>query len=277
MDNDILVPIKRVYRYHSVLDGLEVVFNRIKEKIFGVDLSVFDKTRQYYKETKNIELSPEEALAKALDKKSHKDAWFTKDRKKARDILHFYKEVDTYPFRQPYLKRHGGLRWYVHLIDHIRDEKSGKCSILEYGCGSACLTEWLMKKFPESDYYVADIPSTTLDFVKWKKKELKYPYTILTVMLGKKGIPLKEDYDLIICQGVLEHTLNPLEIVESFCDHLSPKGVLILDFIDTVGGENLEASAKQRERVKALLKRRLTTIKAIDEPKGSDGLYLRDI
>ena len=52
--------------------------------------------------------------------------------------------------------------------------------------------------------------------MKWKKDYYKYQYEILEIGKGKEGIPLEKNYDLIICQDVLEHTPNPLEIVESF-------------------------------------------------------------
>jgi 2-polyprenyl-3-methyl-5-hydroxy-6-metoxy-1,4-benzoquinol methylase len=186
--------------------------------------------------------------------------------------MHFYKEVETYSFRQPYIKRYENFRWYFRPLDHINNP-----SILEYGCGAAILTEWLIARFPDFEYTVADIPSTTLEFVKWKKTKFDYHYLILTIGPGKDGIPLYKDHDLIICQDVLEHTPNPLEIVTAFVDHLSPGGVLIVDFVNAPGGENLEIAVQQREAVKNFLKSNLIPLKPIDEPKGNNGLYVKNI
>jgi 2-polyprenyl-3-methyl-5-hydroxy-6-metoxy-1,4-benzoquinol methylase len=201
----------------------------------------------------------------------HKQLWFSKDRESIKDKMDFYKEVDIYPFRQPYLKRFGGMRWYRYLVKHF------KCpSVLEYGCGSAILTEYLLEKFPTLKYTVADIPSTTLEFVKWKKATYGYPYEILTIGVGKDGIPLRKPYDLIICQDVLEHTPNPLDIVISFTRNLSLGGVLVVDFLAAASGENLTEAVEQREDVKIYLKENLAAVKAIDEPVGNDGLYTKD-
>lgn len=254
----------------NLVDAFEREARKVREAILGVDLSIFDKTIRYYDEVKGTKVSGKEALARAMDKESHKKAWYRCERKSAEEKRRFYSEVDVYPFRQPYNKRLGGFRWYRHLVDHVREP-----SILEYGCGSAALTEYLVAKFPSAKFTVADIPSTTLDFVKWKKRTYGFDYTILTIGEGKEGIPLRDMYDLIICQDVLEHTPNPCEIVTAFVEHLSPRGVLIVDFLNAPGGENLPEAAQQRESVKQVLKEQLVPLKAIDEPSGSNGLYVK--
>lgn len=253
-------------------DILEYLISRGKEKIFGIDYSIFDKTISYYDEVKGEIISKEDALARALNKKEHKDAWHKRNRNTVQEKMHFYKEVDIYLFRQPYLKRHGGFRWYRQLIKHIHNP-----SVLEYGCGSAVLTEYLLDKYPDLSYTVADIPSNTLDFVRWKQKKYNYPYKTLTIGPGKSGIPLVSTYSLIICQDVLEHTPNPLEIVTAFVEHLAPGGVLVLDFLKGSGGENLVEAREQRESVKLYLKRNLIPLKAIDEPRGNNGLYAKRV
>jgi len=252
-------------------DTLEKGFKMTRERLMGVDLSIFDPTIQYYAECMGERVTREDALQRALNKKLHKQAWFDRERNTLDDIFHFYQESNFYPFRQPWHARFGGMRWYRHLVRHIEHP-----SILEYGCGSAILTEYLSRKCPDARYTVADIPSVTLDFVTWKKAHFGFPYTILTIGSGKAGIPLREGYDLIVCQDVLEHTPNPLEIVEAFVSHLRPLGVLLIDFIYAPGGENLNVSVAQREDVKAFLKDHLVTLKAIDAEGKNNGLYVND-
>lgn len=262
--------IKRLYYFRTFGDIFARLLGRVREFFFGINCDVFKKTIEYYSKEKNQTISCSEALKRALNKESHKKAWFSKERKTIEDKMSFYREVEVYPFRQPYLKRFGEFRWYRHLVDHFKNP-----SILEYGCGSAVLTEWLMDNFPECRYSVADIPSATLDFIRWKKDYYRYKYSILEIGKGKEGIPLKEKYDLIICQDVLEHTPNPLEIIESFCEHLNKDGILVVDFIDWIDGENLPEAQKQRGAVKKYLKENLFSIKAIDEPSGNGGIYLK--
>lgn len=262
--------IKRAYHFRTLPDLLIRCLLRMKEMVLGVDCGIFSKTIEFFSQVKNQNISRKEALEKALNKRVHKKAWFEKERKTTKEKMDFYKEVDVYPFRQPYLKRFGDFRWYRKLVGHFKNP-----SILEYGCGSAVLTEWLMEKFPECKFSVADIPSVTMDFIRWKKEFYRYNYEILEIGEGKEGIPLRENYDLIICQDVLEHTPNPLEIVQSFCEHLNEGGILIVDFIDWIDGENLPEAQEQRQPVKDYLKANLLAIKAIDEPRGNGGIYLK--
>lgn len=261
--------LRSVYERRTPMDLGEKTFRVLKERLCGVEGAVFEKPRRYYWDVKGQVFSREAALAKARNKEEHKVAWFARDRSTLESMRHFYQEVDVYPFRHHFLKRHGGFRWYRRLVDHVPHP-----SILEYGCGAAALTEWLVGRFPECRYSVADIPSTTLDFVRWKQAAYHYPYTILTIGPGREGIPLHEAYDLIICQEVLSVTPNPLEIVGAFVEHLSPGGVLVTDFMNAPGGENLPAAVEQREAVKAFLRETLLPVKAIDEPSGCDGLYV---
>lgn len=269
MDRKLLRSIGLAYQRKNYFDIVEVRCKKLRERFFGFDYSIFDKTICFYQETREESFTKEQALARAEDKAQHKQAWYKQERVSIEDKLHFYQEVDVYPFRQPYLKRWGGFRWYLDLVKHINNP-----SILEYGCGSAVLTEYLIKKFPKFHYTVADIPGVTLDFVKWKKTKYSFPYKILTIGQGKQGIPIHDKYDLIICQDVLEHTPNPLDIVNAFSEHLSYGGVLIVDFLADQGGENLHEAVVERDVVKKFLKSNLIPVKAIDEPSGNDGLYV---
>lgn len=257
-------------RKHTLRDWVEKAGRRLRERLRGVDCRIFEPTIRFYREVYGQHFSPQAALQRALDKHAHKAGWANRPRKSLEDKLHFYQEVHVYPFRQPYNKRFGGYRWCRELVRHRPQPV-----ILEYGCGSAVWTEYLLQRFPECQYVVADIPSVTLEFVLWKKRTYGFPYEVLTIGPGKEGIPLNRHYDLIVCQDVLEHTPNPLEIATAFVEHLSMEGVLLVDFLNAPGGENLAESVEQREAVKALFKTRLIPIKAIDDGGKVDGLYVK--
>ncbi len=270
-DDHLVARLRRRYRQRcTVRDLIEKAARRTRERFFGVDCRIFENTINFYREVHHQNFSARDALQRALSKHVHKAGWDARPRATLEEKMHFYQEVHVYPFRQPYNKRLGGYRWCRELVRH-----RPRPVILEYGCGSAVWTEYLLERFPECRFVVADIPSVTLDFVQWKKQTLGLGYEILTIGMGREGIPLRGEYDLIACQDVLEHTPNPLEIVTAFIQHLSPHGVLLLDFLNAPGGENLAEAVTQRERVKDLLCSRLVPIKAIDDGGTVDGLYLK--
>ena len=257
------------------LDNSERLHKRIREKLFGIDLSIFDDTIEFCKEVCNSHRSREQALQIAKDKAAHKKLWFIRERTSDKDYMHFYSESHFYIFRQPYSHRFGGFRWFVRLVDHIDNSH-----VLEYGCGSAILTEYLIRHFPNCEYTVADIPSATLDFIRWKKDKYDCQYEILEIGEGREGIPLERNYDLIICRDVLEHTPNPLEITEELIRHSNPGAVLCIDFLaagkDVYVGENLSQALEQREGVKKLLSEQTICLKAIGDTMGDhDGLYVK--
>jgi SAM-dependent methyltransferase len=261
--------IERLYRRRTAADLLERAAGTARERLFGVDCAVFARTIEYFRAGKGEEFSCAQALQRARDKERHKQMWFDRPRESLEDVFRFYREADVYPFRQPYNYRLGGYRWLARLVEHVE-----RPSMLEYGCGSAALTEWLLQRFPRYRFTVADIPSTTRDFVEWKQERYSLPYEVVRIDPASGADPLRGSFDLIVCKDVLEHTPNPLDIVGWLVDHLAPGGVLVLDFLVSPGGENLERAVAQRDAVKALLATRLTALKAIDVPTGNDGLYV---
>ncbi len=269
--NERIETVKSVFRRRRNRYQRDYIWNYFKERVFGVDLSFLNDTIDYYAEEFGIHLTREEAYQRVFDKQVHKSAWFSKVRESDNEARAFYSEIDIYPFRQPYFNRLGGYGWILKLIRHV------ECpNILEYGCGSAGLTEWLMRNRSSAKYFVADIPSKTLDFVRWKKTKYQSPVQILEIGESREGIPVRRaSPNLIICSNVLEHTWSPLQIVEEFIEHLQPGGILYLDFINEPGGENLERAAVERPTVLRTLAKKLITIKSIDDDGTNDGLYMK--
>ncbi len=86
-----------------------------------------------------------------------------------------------------------------------------------------------------------------------------------------RDLPLRRGYDAIACLEVLEHVINPLEVVGHLAEHLKPGGRLVLNFTYDPGGANLVESATQREATVAYLDRHLIA----EVPLGPDEWYAR--
>lgn len=166
--------------------------------------------------------------------------WERKPRTSESDYRSFYSETDYFVLRQMY---HSRNECYHVLADSMRPA-GATGDFCEYGCGVAPITAWLRPRFPRWRYTLVDLPTPMLEFARWRFRGLP------TVETREPGLgadlPLTREYDVITCMDVLEHVINPLQVVRHLAAHLKPHGVLHVNFIHAPGGENLVESARQR-------------------------------
>lgn len=174
-----------------------------------------------------LKLSDTEAEKSARKaRQEYQHLWQAAERKDEASYQHYWAETKHVMYFYPWRERLQTWHWIDSLAPGPR--------ILEYGCGTANLTYWLQRRYPSNRYSVADLATAaSIDFVRFRFAGK--PVEILQIGLGKDGLPLQNQYDLIFCSNVLEHTVNPDEIVEHFFEHLAPGGILYLDFINHSG------------------------------------------
>jgi chemotaxis methyl-accepting protein methylase len=107
-----------------------------------------------------------------------------------------------------------------------------------------------------------DLPTPTLEFARWRFRdrpnvEFKGPG------LGS-DLPLSSDYDVITCLDVLEHVVNPLDVVKHLVEHLKPGGTLFVNFADDAGEENLVEASAQRSQTITYIDSTLRAIVPLD-------------
>lgn len=247
--------------YSSIKDVTEGITLHLKDR-----LGMLKPERYFSQVMEYTKLSADECLKRAMNKQAHKETWEQKDRTSESEYRDFYQESGFYIFRQPW--RYRARTWHVlgKLIP-----SGGRMA--DYGCGAAAMVEWLSRRYPENQYVVADVPSQSLEFVRFRFRN-RPNVEVLSIGQGREGLPLKGTFDLITCCEVMEHTFNPDEICEHFVEHLAPGGHLYLDFQnDDWEGENLKESAKKRPQALDILKSRLQPVKAIDDNGTWWGLY----
>jgi 2-polyprenyl-3-methyl-5-hydroxy-6-metoxy-1,4-benzoquinol methylase len=258
------------FGYYSPLDRIHRLMLRWREKL-GERLPASRlKDAIAYPSLKDVVaytgLSAAEIRKRAMEKSTHKDAWFTHSRNSEADYRAFYQEDDWYIYWQPWKFRHYTWHFLTKMLP-----LGG--SLVEYGCGVAAMTTWMSRWYPGYRYTVADIPSATLQFAQFRLQGRRN-VEIKTIRMGREGLPLTGRYDLVVCTEVLEHTINPDEICEHFCDHLASGGLLYLNFQNEGwGGENLEEARERRPATLKILRERLHALKAIDEGGTNWGLY----
>jgi 2-polyprenyl-3-methyl-5-hydroxy-6-metoxy-1,4-benzoquinol methylase len=179
--------------------------------------------------------------------------WERKPRRTEADYRAFYQESDYWVLRQMYYHRNSCFHWIAAAMSRREGD------FCEYGCGVAPVTAWLRPRRPGWRYTLVDVPSPMLDFARWRFRgadsvEAREPG------LGA-DLPLTRSYDAIACLEVLEHVVNPLEVVRHLAGHLKPGGSLFLNFVDEPGGdENLVESAAQRAATIEYLDRELRPV-----------------
>jgi 2-polyprenyl-3-methyl-5-hydroxy-6-metoxy-1,4-benzoquinol methylase len=197
--------------------------------------------------------------------------WERKPRTTETDYRSFYAETDYWVLRQMY---HSRNECYHELARSMRRPEGDFC---EYGCGVAPITAWLRPSFPRWRYTLVDLPSRMLDFARWRFRA--HP-NVESVSPGLgPDLPLRRDYDVITCLDVLEHVVNPLQVVQHLVGHLKPGGVLHVNFIHAPGGENLPEAAAQRPEVVDHLDRSLRAEVAlhVDVPDEVYARYVRPL
>lgn len=195
--------------------------------------------------------------------------WGKKPRVSLKSIFSFYSETNYFIYRQSNYNRHNSWWEVAWLMSHHR-----KGRLLEYGAGIGPVTNWLIDKFPGWQYHLVDINCPAFKFSRWRFRGRS---NVSFGVVNSLQPPLSDKFDIIICRNVLEHIPNPLTVCREFVRRLKPGGWLLVDFINSPGGENLASSYRERDKTLELLQTRLRPVFKIysDGKDAGYGLYFK--
>lgn len=206
---------------------------------------------------KYFSISKEEAVKRATSpNRKSKLIWKNKEEieKSEKNVIDTWKKDENMVIRNSwYRERSIETRW-DKILKNLNYKKGER--ILDYGCGASSFTKWALKhgKF---DITLAEIDGPMLKFCMWRYgKKVSY----CKIGIGKKGLPLKEMYDIIFCLDMLEHVWNPLNVAKHLYSHLNEKGRLIETYINDSSGSNLRKANKERPFVLKYLNENLKLI-----------------
>lgn len=111
------------------------------------------------------------------------------------------------------------------FISQLIYQLSDVNSLLDVGCGMGLNIEDLRKKFPQLKLTGADITDPIIELAK-QYTGVDSLMTYKTINLGLENLDTSEQYDLVLCNQVLEHIENDFLAIQNLTK-LSNKYVLI--------------------------------------------------
>lgn len=117
----------------------------------------------------------------------------------------------------------GKLNYFNPEILRLLKDCSGK-AFLDFGGGTGLMCE-LATELGKTATYL-DIPSKVFDFARWRFR--KYNLPINVIVSDPQQLVIKDSYDIIYSDAVIEHLIDPGGTVMALCERVRPSGLLIL-------------------------------------------------
>lgn len=152
------------------------------------------------------------------------DDWNDKhiDQRRRQAIETWFKTNDTYLFELCDVHSQPGKKKIVADVLSVC-KKFGVHNVLDYGGGIG--EESLRAAAAGMRVSMADLPSLTFDFARWRAKYRKRKIRFVEISYK---FPLKEKFDAIFCFEVLQHLFNSEQIAREIIAHLRKNGLLFV-------------------------------------------------
>jgi len=240
----------------------------------------YDDLCEYYDVTPEeaIELStrkrgrkpnlPASPTCQAVSGKTFEELWDEKPRETLQQKMDFYKDIGAWQaFRQcNYRQAENYNRFFGDYI-------TGNSSIVEYGCGVAPFTNFIIEHrndygdITNMKFSMVDVAGEHLEFAKWrlskKAPNIDFDFHEIT---SEYAVPVFDrKFDVICIMDVLEHLPNPYDVISNLINHSNQGAMLVETWIDKSGGKasgpDLEESELQKKETMALMKKEFDMIK----------------
>lgn len=116
---------------------------------------------------------------------------------------------------------YGKLR---NITKSIQTNNVHSQSILDVGCASGWFLNELSKKFPHALYTGVDVYENAIKFGQKQYKHLAF------LQADGHALPFQEkSFDVVICNEVLEHVLDPMKVLSEIRRVLKNNGIAIIE------------------------------------------------
>lgn len=156
------------------------------------------------------------------------EEWRSTERKSEVAVDAFYKETEHFIYDLThfnYANMYMGWRGSVYNLCQQVSDAMPAFEVLDYGGGiGTSLLE--LSDLPGVHLTYADLPGKTYDYANWRFQQRGLDVT--SIALGGDDPLAGRVFDVIVCMEVIEHLVEPEQVVQYLIDHLKPGGLLIL-------------------------------------------------
>ena len=156
------------------------------------------------------------------------EEWRSAERNNETAVDAFYQETEHFIYDLThfnYANMYMGWRGSVYNLCQQVSEAMPAFEVLDYGGGiGTSLLE--LSDLPGIRMTYADLPGKTYDYANWRFQQRGL--NVKSIALGDDDPLAGRMFDVIVCMEVIEHLVEPEDVVKYLIDHLKPGGLLIL-------------------------------------------------
>ncbi len=156
------------------------------------------------------------------------EEWRSTERKSEVAVDAFYHETEHFIYDLShfnYASMYMGWRGAVYNLCQQVSDALPAFEVLDYGGGiGTSLLE--LSDLPGVHMTYADLPGKTYDYANWRFQQRGL--NVRSIALGDDDPLSGRLFDVIVCMEVIEHLVEPEQVVKYLIDHLKPGGLLIL-------------------------------------------------
>ena len=199
----------------------------MKKKV-KLDKDILNDLVEFYNEQYEYKIDKRKAIMLCeLGKKLMADLWNLLVIEQKVEVNEYYRICPYGPFELAFANTNQGN---ASFRDSVVRLSSG--DILDYGGGDGSLSIRIAEKGAFVTY--VDIDSINMDFAKWKFERACVNIKILEGMKDQDEI-WTNHYDTVICIEVIEHVLDPEELLRKLVAAIKPGGKLIITRLECPG------------------------------------------
>lgn len=165
-----------------------------------------------------------------------------------KEIFNSYRMASEYYSLRQLLGRPEKFKNQLNIFNIMKEKLNSKSIVMDYGC---CIGDFSIL-FSKMGFrvYALDLDIKTLEFAEQRFKNRNLNINVFKIKEDMKIPSINEKVDFVFCRDVLEHTINPIEVLKYFYNNLNENGYMYISTMNPgeeiyIGAEHLENTIKQ--------------------------------